>query len=228
MREMRAHLVDGTYELFRAWFGAPPAQVAGREVGATRGIVRSLASWLRTGEVTHGGVAFDHVIESFRNELFAGYKTGDGLDPALVGQFELAERATAALGLAVWPMIEVEADDALATAAARLALEPEIEQVVIASPDKDLAQCVRGRRVVTLDRLRNNVFDEDGVTRKFGVTPASIPDWLALVGDDADGIPGVPRWGARSAATVLARWLRVEDIPDDPAAWGVPVRGAAS
>ncbi len=225
---MRVHLVDGTYELFRAWFGAPPAQVGGREVGATRGVVRSLASWLRTGDVTHCGVAFDHVIESFRNDLFPGYKTGEGLEPELVGQFELVERATAALGIAVWPMIDVEADDALATAAARLAGEAEVEQVVIASPDKDLAQCVRAQRVVTLDRLRNTVLDEAGVVRKFGVAPGSIPDWLALVGDDADGIPGVPRWGARSAATVLARWLRIEDIPDDPVAWGVPVRGAAA
>jgi 5'-3' exonuclease len=228
MRAMQVHVVDGTFELFRAWFGAPPAQVGGREVGATRGLLRSFAAWLRQGQVTHVGVAFDHVIESFRNELFAGYKTGDGLDPALVAQFEMVERASAALGMVVWPMIEFEADDALSTAAARLAREPAVEQVVIASPDKDLAQCVRGQRVVGLDRMRGTVLDEDGVVKKFGVAPPSIPDWLALVGDDADGIPGVPRWGARSASTVLARWNRIEDIPADPAAWGVPVRGAAA
>jgi 5'-3' exonuclease len=225
---MRVHLVDGTYELFRAWFGAPPAEHRGREVGATRGVVRSLVSWLRSGEVTHMGVAFDHVIESFRNELFGGYKTGDGLEPALVAQFELVERATAALGLRVWPMIEFEADDALATAAAALDRDAAVEQIVIASPDKDLAQCVRGARVIMLDRLRKTTLDAPGVAAKFGVPPASIPDWLALVGDDADGIPGVPRWGARSAAAVLARWGRIEDIPADPRAWDVNVRGAAA
>jgi 5'-3' exonuclease len=225
---MRVHLVDGTYELFRAWFGAPPAEHRGREVGATRGVVRSLVSWLRTGEVTHMGVAFDHVIESFRNDLFAGYKTGEGLEPGLVAQFELVERAVAALGVRVWPMIEFEADDALATAAAACERDAQVEQIVIASPDKDLAQCVRGARVIMLDRLRKTTLDEPGVGAKFGVPPASIPDWLALVGDDADGIPGVPRWGARSAAAVLARWRRVEDIPADPRAWDVSVRGAAS
>jgi 5'-3' exonuclease len=225
---MRVHVVDGTFELFRAWFGAPPAQHGGREVGATRGFLRSLGAWLRGGQITHAGVAFDHVIESFRNDLFPGYKTGEGLDPALVAQFELVERAAAALGMAVWPMIEVEADDALATAAAHLAREPSVEQVVIVSPDKDLAQCVRGQRVVALDRMRSNTLDEDAVIAKFGIGPASIPDWLALVGDDADGIPGLPRWGARSAATVLARWKRIEDIPANPAAWDVTVRGAAA
>jgi 5'-3' exonuclease len=225
---MRVHLVDGTYELFRAWFGAPPAQHRGREVGATRGVVRSLISWLRTGEVTHMGVAFDHVIESFRNELFDGYKTGAGLEPDLVAQFELVERAVAALGVRVWPMVEFEADDALSTAAAACERDAQVEQIVIASPDKDLAQCVRGARVIMLDRLRKTTLDEPGVGVKFGVPPASIPDWLALVGDDADGIPGVPKWGARSAATVLARWQRVEDIPADPRAWDVNVRGSAS
>ncbi|MCE9579939.1 MAG: flap endonuclease [Deltaproteobacteria bacterium] len=225
---MRAHLVDGTFELFRTWFGAPPAQVAGREVGATRGLVRSLAAWLRSGEVTHIGVAFDHVIESFRNELFPGYKTGEGVEPALMAQFELAERAVAALGVAMWPMVEFEADDGLATAAARLANDPAFEQIVIASPDKDLAQCVRGTRVVTLDRIRNATRDEAGVIAKFGIGPASIPDYLALVGDDADGIPGIARWGARSAATVLAHYLHVDAIPDEAARWQVTVRGAAA
>ena len=223
---MRVHVVDGTYELFRAFFGAPAATARGKEVGATRGILRSLASWLRTGEVTHCGVAFDHVIESFRNDLFDGYKTGAGLEPALVDQFEPAERAAAALGLRVWSMIEFEADDALATCAAALRDDRQVEQIVIASPDKDLAQCVRGAKVVMLDRLRQTTLDEPGVHAKFGIGPASIPDWLALVGDDADGIPGVPRWGARSAATVLARWIHVEDIPADARAWDVKVRGA--
>jgi len=224
----RVHLIDGTYELFRTWFGAPPAEVAGREVGASRALLRSLAALLRSGQVTHAACAFDHVIESFRNDLFPGYKTGDGLDPALVGQFPLAEEVSAALGLATWPMIEFEADDGLATAAHALASAPDVEQVVIASPDKDLTQCVRGDRVVVWDRLRGTVLDEAGVIAKFGVAPASIPDYLALVGDDADGIPGLPRWGARSASTVLARWRHLEAIPDDEAAWEVPVRGRAA
>ena len=224
---MRVHLIDGTFELFRTFFGAPAAEVDGREVGATRALVRSFGALLRGGEVSHVGVAFDHVIESFRNDLFAGYKTGDGLDPRLVSQFELAERATAALGVAVWPMVEFEADDALATAAVALAERPDVEQVVIVSPDKDLTQCVRGDRIITWDRMRGTFLDEPGVVAKFGVPPASIPDLLALVGDDADGIPGLPRWGMRTAATVLARWHRIEDIPDDPARWQVPVRGAA-
>jgi len=224
---MRIHLVDGTYELFRAYYGAPPARAPdGREVGATRGLLRSLAALVRSEGATHVGVAFDHVIESFRNDLYPGYKTGEGLDPDLLGQFELAERAAAALGFAVWPMVEFEADDALATAAARCAAEPGVEQVVIASPDKDLAQCVRGTRVVCLDRLRKKTLDEAGVVAKFGVGPASIPDWLALVGDSADGYPGLPRWGAKSAAAVLGRWLHVERIPDDARDWGVAVRGA--
>jgi 5'-3' exonuclease len=222
------HLVDGTYELFRAFYGAPSSLHDGREVGATRAILRSLWSLLRTGQVSHGGAAFDTVIESFRNQLFAGYKTGDGIDPALWSQFPLAERAAAALGLVVWPMIEIEADDAMATAAAVADRDPRVGRVILCTPDKDMAQCVRGDRVVTWDRLRDVVLDEAGVKAKFGVEPASIPDWLALVGDDADGIPGLPRWGARSAATVLARWRHIEAIPDDPARWEVPVRGAAA
>jgi 5'-3' exonuclease len=224
---MRIHLVDGTFELFRAYYGAPAARAPdGREVGATRGLLRSLAALVRSEGATHVGVAFDHVIESFRNELFPAYKTGEGLEPDLLGQFELAERAAAALGFGVWSMLEFEADDALATAAARFAAEPAVEQVVIASPDKDLAQCVRGTRVVCLDRLRKKTLDEAGVVAKFGVGPASIPDWLALVGDSADGYPGLPRWGAKSAAAVLGRWLHVERIPDDARDWGVAVRGA--
>ncbi|MBK9029974.1 MAG: flap endonuclease [Myxococcales bacterium] len=224
---MQVHLVDGTYELFRAFFGAPSALVGGREVGAARGLLRSLAAWVRAGGVTHVGVAFDHVIESFRNELFAGYKTGDGIEPTLWAQFPLAERVAAALGFAVWPMIEFEADDALATAAAVAAADPRVERVVIASPDKDLCQCVVGTRVVSWDRLRDRWFDEDGVRARLGVAPASVPDLLALVGDDADGIPGLPRWGARSAAAVLTRYPHLEDIPRD-GRWDVPVRGAAT
>jgi len=226
---MHIHLVDGTYELFRAHFGAPEAVAPdGRAVGATVGLLRSLLSLLREDGVTHVACAFDTVIESFRNDLFPGYKTGEGVPEELLAQFPLAERAARALGLVVWPMVEFEADDALATAAARADAVPEVERVVICSPDKDLAQCVRASRVVCLDRSRRRLYDRAGVIEKFGVAPASIPDWLALVGDDADGIPGVPRWGARSAATVLAHYEHLEAIPDGEAQWGVAVRGAAA
>ncbi len=224
---MKAHLVDGTYELFRAFFGAPAATDArGREIGATRGIMRSLASLLAEPGVTHVAAAFDTVIESFRNQLYAGYKTGDGLPAELTSQFPLAERAVAAMGITVWGMIDFEADDALATAAGRLVAYPEIEQVVICSPDKDLAQCVSGSRVVALDRLRKRQLDEAGVVEKFGVAPGSMPDWLALVGDSADGFPGIPRWGAKSAAAVLKRYRHLEEIPDAASAWDIKVRGA--
>jgi len=224
---MKIHLVDGTYELFRMFFGAPPATDGrGREVGATRALLRSLLSLVTTEGVTHVGIAFDTVIESFRNDLFAGYKTGAGIDPALLGQFPLAERAAAALGLEVWSMIELEADDALASAAAQLEGDTAVDQIVICSPDKDLAQCVRKARVILWDRRRDQQLDEDGVREKFGVSPASIPDYLALVGDAADGIPGIPRWGARSASLVLARYGHLEEIPDDAGAWAVKVRGA--
>jgi 5'-3' exonuclease len=224
---VKVHLVDGTYELFRSYFGAPEARSpAGLEVGATLGIMRSLLALLREDGVTHLGCAFDHVIESFRNDLFAGYKTGDGVPADLMAQFHLAERAVAALGIVVWPMVEFEADDAIATAAARADLDPGVEQVVICSPDKDMAQCVRGTRVVCLDRVRRKVYDEAGVREKFGVLPASIPDWLALVGDEADGYPGLARWGAKSAATLLAHYEHLEAIPDDVREWAVPVRGA--
>ena len=229
MAGFKLHLVDGTYELFRAYFGAPPALSPGsQEVGATRGLLRSLLSLVLEEGVTHVGVAFDHVIESFRNELFPGYKTGEGVPADLMAQFPLAERATRALGLVCWPMVGFEADDALATAAARWSDTPGVEQVLLCTPDKDLAQCVRGTRVVRLDRMRRLLLDEAGVEAKFGVPPPSIPDWLALVGDDADGIPGVPRWGAKSAASVLKRFGRIEDIPDDASRWGLPVRGAAA
>jgi 5'-3' exonuclease len=226
---VRLHLVDGTYELFRAYFGAPRAAgPGGVEVGATRGILRSLLSLVRDDEVTHVVCAFDHVIESFRNDLFPGYKTSEGVPPDLLAQFPLAERATEALGITVWPMVELEADDALATAAARWHDAPGVAQVVICSPDKDLAQCVRGSRVVCFDRLRRRVLDEGGVVAKFGVPPASIPDWLALVGDAADGYPGVPRWGGKSAAALLGRYGRLDGIPDDERLWTVRVRGAAA
>jgi len=226
---VNVHLVDGTYELFRAHFGAPPATSPdGRAVGATRGLMRSLLSLLATPGVTHVACAFDHVIESFRNAIFAGYKTSEGVPPELLAQFPLAERMTDALGIVVWPMVDFEADDALATAAARWADADGVEQVVICTPDKDLAQCVRGSRVVMLDRRRQIVLDEGGVTAKFGVPPESIPDWLALVGDDADGYPGLPRWGAKTAATLLAHYRRLEDIPDYERSWAVAVRGAAA
>jgi len=223
---MRVHLVDGTFELFRAFFGVPPARDAdGRPVNAVRGLLATLLALLREPGVTHVACAFDHVIESFRNRLFAGYKTGEGIDPDLLAQFEPAERAAAALGLVVWPMIEFETDDALATAAAQLCEAQGVEQVVICSPDKDLSQCVVGRRVICRDRLRGTDRDEAGVVARFGVRPASIPDWLALVGDAADGIPGIPGWGEKSAGAVLARYGTLEAIPDDPACWDVAVRG---
>jgi len=226
---MKLHLIDGTYELFRSWFGAPESKSPdGREVGATRGFLRSMAAMLRGDGVTHVGCAFDHTVESFRNDLFDGYKTGEGLEPELFAQFTLVERASKALGMATWPMVEFEADDALAAAAAKFRDTPQVEQVVICSPDKDLCQSVRGNDVVTLDRRREIVLDEDGVRDKFGVSPESIPDYLALVGDAADGIPGIARWGAKSASTVLARFVHLEDIPDDHEQWGVKVRGGAT
>jgi len=225
---MIVHLVDGTYELFRAWFGAPKARTAdGREVGAARALLRMWRSWAERAQVTHAAFAFDHVIESFRNDLFAGYKTSAGVPPELMAQFELAERVAAALGFVVWPMIEVEADDALATGAARYAAHPEVELVRLVSPDKDLSQCVGGK-VVAYDRFKDVALDTAGVIAKFGVPPASIPDWLGLVGDEADGIPGVPRWGAKSAAAVLSRWGAIEHIPRAHERWDVPVRGAAA
>ena len=226
---MRIHLVDGTYELFRAYFGAPKATgAAGSEVGATRGILWSLVSLLRDDRVTHVACAFDHVIESFRNDLFPGYKTSEGVPDDLLAQFPLAERATHALGLVTWPMVELEADDALATAAARWGDAPDVEQVLICTPDKDMTQCVRDGRIVCFDRMRRKMIDEAAVVAKFGVPPVSIADWLALVGDSADGYPGVPRWGAKSAAAVLAHYGHLEAIPDSERLWSVNVRGAAA
>ncbi len=226
---MKVHLVDGTYELFRSWFGAPESKSpSAQEVGATRGFLRSMAVLLRDEQVTHVGCAFDHTVESFRNDLFDGYKTGDGLEPELFDQFPLVERASRALGMVTWPMVEFEADDALATAAAKFRDAPGVEQVVICTPDKDLCQCVRGNDVVTLDRRREIVLNEDGVREKFGVSPESIPDYLALVGDAADGIPGIARWGAKSASIVLAKLVHLENIPDDHEQWGIKVRGGAT
>ena len=226
---MRIHLVDGTYELFRAYFGAPPARgEEGVEVGATRGLGRQLLTLIKKERVTHLAVAFDHVIESFRNELFDGYKTGEGIEPELLAQFPLAEELCLAMGFRVYPMVEFEADDALASAAHRFSRLPEVEEVVIASPDKDLAQCVEDGRVVCLDVRRERRIDEAEVVSKFGVPPSSVPDWLALVGDAADGIPGIPRWGAKSTAKVLAAYGTLESIPGDSADWTVQVRGAAS
>jgi 5'-3' exonuclease len=221
---MRVFLVDGTYELFRHYYGVPPHTTAdGAEVAATRGVLWSMQRLLEQG-ATHLGVATDHIIESFRNTMWPAYKSSAGMDPRLLSQFGLVEVALQAMGVVVWPMVELEADDALAGAAAAAADDPRVTQVVICTPDKDLGQCVRGTRVVQLDRRRMVVYDEAGVAAKFGVGPASIPDYLALVGDSADGYPGLPGWGARSAATVLARWGHLEEIPDRPADWEVPLR----
>ncbi len=226
---MHVHLVDGTYELFRNHYAVPGAQdERGREVAAVRGVLASLLALLRAPEVTHLACAFDTRIESFRNDLFAGYKTGVGLEPALAEQFPLVEEGVRALGAVTWSMVEFEADDALATAAVRYGADPQVERIWLCTPDKDLAQMVAGERIVGFDRRKNEVLDEVGVRRKFGVGPASIPDYLALVGDEQDGIPGLPRWGARSAAAVLAHYGHLEAIPDDPAAWVVPVRGASA
>ena len=217
---MNIHLVDGTYELFRNHFGAPPRKAPdGREVGATLGLVRSLYALLSSPGVTHVGVAFDHVIESFRNDLYAGYKTGAGVDPNLLAQFPLAEEAVAALGLVVWPMVEFEADDAMAAAVARYKKLTSVEQILLCSADKDLAQIVSGKRIVCWDRRREIVMDEAGVLAKFGVRPESIPDWLAVVGDSADGYPGLPGWGAKSASAVLLRYKHLEAIPVDARKW---------
>ena len=226
---MKVHLVDGTYELFRANFGAPPrTSPDGREVGATVGLLRSLLMLVTTPGVTHVACSFDHVIESFRNGLYAGYKTGEGVDENLLAQFPLAEKAVAALGIVVWPMVEFEADDGLAAGVSLYGSEPGVEQVVVCSPDKDLAQTVNGKRVVCWDRRRDIVMDEDGVVEKFGVRPRSIPDWLALVGDAADGYPGVQGWGQKSASTVLAKFEHLEAIPDDPAQLGISPGRAAT
>jgi 5'-3' exonuclease len=225
---MEVHLIDGTYELFRHYYAMPPAKDAdGREVAAVRGVVNSVLGMITAG-ATHLGVATDHVIESFRNRLWRGYKTGAGIDPPLLAQFPLLEEALGALGITVWPMIEFEADDALAAAAEAAARDPRVDRVIVCTPDKDLAQCVEDPVVAQLDRRREGtVIDEAGVRAKFGVSPGSIPDYLALVGDSADGFPGLPGWGAKSAAAVLTRYEHLEAIPDDARSWDVEVRGAA-
>jgi 5'-3' exonuclease len=226
----KLHLLDATYELFRAFFAMPSEQSpdgrehARREVGAIRGLIGSTLALLREPGVTHVGAATDHVIESFRNRLFDGYKTGEGVPAELMSQFPLAEDALRALGIVVWPMVEFEADDALATAAARFT--DQVEQVVILSPDKDLCQCVRGQRVVTHDRRRGKTYDEAAVQEKFGVPPPLIPDLLALVGDTADGIPGIPGFGMKTAAAVLRVYGSIESIPDDASRWTLKLRGA--
>ena len=224
---MRVHLVDGTYELFRQFLAPRPGHLDddGIEVGATRAVTSSVLTMLEEG-ATHLGVATDHVIESFRNDLWETYKDGSGIDPLLSAQFPILEDALRALGVTVWPMVEYEADDALAAAAAIAAADARVEQVIICTPDKDLGQCVGGK-VVQLDRRRDVLLDADGVREKFGVPPESIPDWLALVGDTADGFPGLPGFGAKTAAALLDRFGHLEAIPDDPAAWNVVgVRGA--
>ena len=218
---MDVHLLDGTYELFRHFYAMPSARDdQGREVGAVRGVLNSVLSMINAG-ARHVGVATDHVIESFRNRLWRGYKTGAGIDPALWSQFQLLEDSLTAMGVVVWPMVEFEADDALGAAAVRAAADPRVDRVVICTPDKDLAQCVRGTRIVQLNRRTRVTMDEAGVVAKFGVPPASIPDYLALVGDAADGYPGLRGWGAKSTAAVLARFEHIEGIPDDPRTWGV-------
>jgi 5'-3' exonuclease len=220
---MEVHLIDGTYELFRHYYALPKVRDStGREVAAVRGVTASLIGMLGNG-ATHIAVATDHVIESFRNDLWPGYKTGEGIEPDLLAQFPLLEEALAALGIVVWPMVEFEADDALAAAALAAANDPRVERVIICTPDKDLAQCVSGTRIVQLDRRKNVVRDEAGVVARFGVTPESIPDYLALVGDSADGFPGLQGWGAKSAAAVLARFGHIESIPADWREWGVSV-----
>jgi 5'-3' exonuclease len=224
---VKVHLLDATYELFRAHFGRPPRRAPdGRLVSATIGLVETTLSLLREPGVTHIGAASDHVIRSFRNRLYAGYKTEEGMPPELLAQFDFAERALVAAGVVVWPMVEFEADDAMATAAARWRDEPGVEQIVICTPDKDLGQCVTDGRVVQLDRRKGLVFDEGGVTERFGVPPASIPDYLALVGDAADGYPGLPGWGRVSASVVLGRFEHLENIPERASEWGLPVTGA--
>lgn len=221
---MIVHLIDGTYELFRHFYAVPPAQDrTGVEVAAVRGVINSIRGMLNRGEATHIGLATDHVIESFRNDLWPGYKTGDGIDPNLLAQFPLLEDAMRAFGVQVWAMVEYEADDALAAAAVQAATDPRVTQVRICTPDKDLAQCVSGTRIVQEDRLRRAIRDEAGVIAKFGVAPLSIPDYLALVGDSSDGYPGIPGWGAKSAAAVLAKFQHINLIPADWRSWGVNV-----
>jgi 5'-3' exonuclease len=223
---MDVHLIDGTYELFRYFFAVPAAQdVNGREVGAVRGVLASALSMIERG-ATHLGVATDHVVESFRNDLYPGYKTSEGVAPELLAQFPILEEALQAMGVVVWPMVYFEADDALASAADKAAKEEGVNKVLICTPDKDLSQCVVGTRIVQVDRRRDILRDEAGVVAKFGMKPQSIPDYLAVVGDSADGFPGLPGWGAKAAALTLSRYPHLEDIPKDWQAWHPSIRRA--
>src|ERR1035438_9504366 len=223
---MDVHLVDGTYELFRHFFAVPSSLDAnGKEVGAVRGVLMSVLGLIEGG-ATHVGVATDHVVESFRNDLYAGYKTSEGVEATLLAQFPVLEEALASMGVRVWPMVEFEADDALASAAAKAARDGRVEQVLICTPDKDLAQCVVGSRVVQLDRMRNILRDEAGVVEKWGVSPESIPDYLAVVGDSADGFPGLPGWGPKAASSTFSRFPHLEDVPRDWRQWSGSIRGA--
>ena len=225
---MKLHLVDATFELFRAYYSRPARRAPdGRPVNAVQGLVDSMLSLLREPDVTHIGAATDHVIESWRNDLFLGYKSSAGVDPDLLAQFDDAERALEALGMPVWAMVEDEADDAIAAAIDRFGADPQVEQVIICSVDKDLGQLVDGSRIVLRDRMRRITYDEAGIVDKFGIAPASIPDYLALVGDSSDGFPGLPGWGAKSAAAVLARWRHLEGIPASALDWEVPLRNAS-
>lgn len=223
---MDVHLVDGTYELFRHFFAVPPAKDAnGKEVGAVRGVLMSVLGLIEGG-ATHVGVATDHVVESFRNQLYAGYKTSEGVPETLLAQFPVLEEALDAMGVKVWPMVEYEADDALASAAVKAAVDDRVRQVFICTPDKDLAQCVSGTRVVQLDRMRGILRDEAAVVTKWGVKPESIPDYLAMVGDSADGFPGLPGWGPKAASVTLSQYPHFEDIPKDWRQWPPSLRGA--
>jgi 5'-3' exonuclease len=228
---MKVHLIDATFELFRAYY-SPGRSLErgpdGRPVNAVRGLVDSMLSLLREPDVSHVAAATDYVIESWRNDLYPAYKSSAGLDPDLLAQFRDAERALRALGIVTWPMVEDEADDGIATGVARFGDDPRVTQIVICSVDKDLGQCVTGKRVVLRDRMRRVTYDEDGIRAKFGVAPETIPDYLALVGDSSDGYPGLPGWGAKSASAVLARWVHLEAIPDSPLDWDVALRGASS
>jgi 5'-3' exonuclease len=223
---MDVHLIDGTYELFRHFFAVPPASdLHGKEVGAVRGVLHSVLSMIERG-ASHIGVATDHVVESFRNDLYPGYKTSEGVPPELLSQFPVLEEALEAMGVVVWPMVYFEADDALAAAAAKSAQDERVGQVIICTPDKDLSQCVVGTRIVQLDRRRDSIRDEAGVVEKFGVKPHSITDYLAVVGDSADGFPGVTGWGPKTASSILSRYIHLEDIPKDFREWPASLRGA--
>src|SRR5499425_2158807 len=223
---MDIYLIDGTYELFRYFYAVPSAKdTSGREIGAVRGVLGSILSMIEGG-ATHVGVATDHVIESFRNDIYSGYKTGEGVDPELLSQFPILEKALESMGVLVWPMIEFEADDALASAAAKAAKDKGVRRVIICTPDKDLSQCVVGSRVVQLDRRRESLRDEAGVIAKFGIKPRSIPDYLAVVGDSADGFPGVPGWGVKAAALTLSQYPHLENIPRDWRDWHPSIANA--